>query len=51
MRRSRLLRWVMLIATGSMMLQIPSCELTLQAISTALLGGIAGGMYYLAKNV
>jgi hypothetical protein len=27
------------------------CDLTLQALQTALLGGIAGGMYFLARNV
>ena len=52
-RMNRPLRWLMLIATGCMLFQATTaqCDLTLQALQTALLGGIAGGLYYLARNV
>ncbi len=50
-RYGRLLRLVALIGSGAVMLQAASCDLTLQFLQTALLGGIAGGMYFLAKNV
>jgi hypothetical protein len=49
----RPLRWLVLAATGCMLFQANTaqCDLTLQALQTALLGGIAGGMYFLARNV
>jgi hypothetical protein len=50
---NRPLRWLTLIATGCMMFQVnpTQCDLTLQLLQTGLLGGIAGGMYFLARNV
>lgn len=51
-RMNRPLRWVMLIASGCMLFQSTSqCDLQLQFIQTGLLAGIAGGMYYLARNI
>ncbi len=51
-RYARILRWVMLLGTGSFVLQTTSsCDQTLQVLQTGLLGGIAAGMYYLAVNV
>ena len=50
-RLNRPLRWLVLIATGSMLLQTATqCDLGLQAAQTALLGGIAGGIYYIARH-
>jgi hypothetical protein len=50
-RFSRAYRWLTLVGTSAFLFQGASCDLTLQAIQTALLGGIAGGLYYLARNV
>lgn len=49
-RMNRMLRWSALFAAGAMMFQA-SCDLNLQYLQTALLGGIAGGLYFLARNV
>lgn len=51
-RLARVVRWLTLIGSGAFLLQAaPSCDLTLQFLQTGLLAGIAGGMYFLAKNV
>src|SRR5262245_36546442 len=51
-RMIRPLRWLMLIASGCVLLQATTgCTQQLIAIQTALLGGIAYGVYILARNV
>ena len=52
MNWTRCLRWLALIASGAMMLQTTAgCTDTLLAVQTAILAGIGGGVYYLARNV
>jgi len=50
-RYSRFLRWMLLIGTGSFLFQAASCDLVLQSIQTGLLGGIAGLLFFLSRNV
>lgn len=47
----RIAKWMMLIGTGSVMFQAASCDLAAQWLQTGFLGGIAGLLYYLARNV
>ncbi len=49
--RSRIYRWIGLVVAGGFLLQAAGCDLFLQTLQTGLLGAIAGGMYYLARNV
>ena len=53
MRRTwnRFFRWVMLLASGAVVLQAGGCDTTLQFLQTGLLGGITGLLYYLSRNV
>lgn len=49
---TRALRWMMVIASGSMLLQVDAgCMPALEAIQTAILAGIGGGVYFLARNI
>lgn len=44
-------RVLMMIASCCILLQAPTCDTTLQAISTGLLAVLTGVTYYLARNV
>ena len=50
-KSNRWSRWLMLIASGAVLLQVASCDLILQAAQTGLLGAIAAGVYWLGRNV
>ena len=50
-RLNRYARWLMLIGSGAVLLQATGCQFAMEALQTGLLGGIAGGLYYLARNV
>ena len=47
----RLVRWMTLVASGAIVLQTTGCDLFFQAAQTGLLAALAGGTFYLAKNV
>jgi len=49
-KSSRFYRWLVLIASGSFMLQATGCDL-IQLIQTGLLAAITGTTLYLAGNV
>ncbi|NLX12463.1 MAG: hypothetical protein GXY44_02270 [Phycisphaerales bacterium] len=49
--RSRIYRWIGFVIAGGCLLQATGCDLFLQTVQTGLLGAIAGGMYFLARNV
>ena len=51
MNWSRVWRWLALLSSGGVALQLTGCDPTLQFIQTGLLGGIAGLLFHLARNV
>ena len=48
---NRVFRWLMVLASGGIVLQAGGCDTTLQFLQTGLLGGIAGMLYFLSRNV
>jgi len=48
---NRVFRCLMLLASGGIVLQATGCDTTLQVLQTGLLGGIAGMVYFLSRNV
>jgi hypothetical protein len=48
---NRAMRWLMLVASGTILLQAAGCDVTLQAISTGLLAVLTGITFFLARNV
>jgi len=48
---NRVLRCLMMLASGGIVLQAGGCDTTLQFVQTGLLGGIAGLLYYLSRSV
>jgi hypothetical protein len=48
---SRFKSLLLLIATGCVLLQAPTCDTTLQVISTGLLAALTGLTFFLARNV
>lgn len=47
----RLSRWLVLIGSGTVLFQAADCATINQFAQTGLLGAIAGGLLYLARNV
>ena len=48
---NRFSRWLILIASGAVLLQATGCEFVMQALQTGFLGAMTAGIYYLARNV
>jgi hypothetical protein len=47
----RVTRWTTYLGSSAILLQAGGCSPTLEWIQTGLLGGIAGGLYVLVRNV
>jgi hypothetical protein len=48
---NRVFRWLILLASGGIVLQAGGCDTTLQFLQTGLLGGITGMLYFLSRIV
>ena len=49
-RKTRVYRWIMFIASGSVLLQTTGCNF-LEILQTGFLAGLTGITFYLAGNV
>ncbi len=49
-RKTRIYRWIMFIASGSVLLQTTGCNF-LEIMQTGFLASLTGITYYLAANV
>jgi len=48
---NRTTRWLLLAASGAVLLQTSGCDLFLQTLQTGLLAALTGITFYLAQNV
>ena len=50
-KRNRVTRWLLLVASGAVVLNAAGCDFYFQAIQTGLLGALTVMTFFLARNV